>query len=190
MMGDYLLAIERAVNSIDPGALDRMAKGIAAIRDTGRLFILGCGGGAGHASHAVNDFRKLCNVEAYAPTDNVSELTANTNDHGWEHVFTRYLDVSKFSNKDALLIFSVGGGSLERKLSVNISNAVLFAKSIGARSYGIVGSANGDVGRYATEAVVVKAPAEYLTPVTESLQAVIWHGLVSHPDLQKVKTTW
>ncbi len=161
-----------------------IANGLGAIRARdGRLFVLGVGGGAGHASHAVNDFRKLCGLESYAPTDNVSELTARTNDQGWETIFTEWLAVSRLSERDALLVFSVGGGSREPPISMNLVLAIEHAREVGAAIYGAVGAPGGALAEAADMAIVIEAPPALRTPVVESLQAVVWHGLVSHPAL-------
>lgn len=157
----------------------------------GRLFILGVGGSAGNASHAVNDFRKLCNIEAYAPTDNVSELTARTNDEGWPSVFAGWLKVSRFNEKDALLIFSVGGGHEEKNISVNLIEAIKFAKHVKAKVFGILGSNQGYTAKNANIAICVPViEEEWMTPIAEAFQSVIWHCLVSHPLLQRNKTKW
>ena len=187
----YLEAAAVIARAIEAEQLDAMARGLAALRERGgRLFILGVGGGAGHASHAVNDFRKLCLIESYAPTDNVSELTARTNDDGWDTSFTEWLTVSKFSERDALLVFSVGGGSREHNVSVNLVNAIERARELGASIYGVVGSPDGTLARLADVAVVVNAPADLKTPLVESFQAVVWHGLVSHPELAARQGHW
>jgi D-sedoheptulose 7-phosphate isomerase len=171
--------------------IDRMADGLARVRERGgRLFILGIGGGAGHASHAVNDFRKLCHIECYAPTDNVSELTARTNDEGFETTFTAWLRTSRLAADDALLVFSVGGGSLVPPISVNLARAVQMAREIGADVFGIVGRSEGTTAALATECIVVPAPAERLTPHVEAFQAVVWHLLVSHPSLAAQTGKW
>ncbi len=171
--------------------VDAMARGLAQVRERGgRLFVLGVGGGAGHASHAVNDFRKLCLIEAYAPTDNVSELTARTNDDGWESSFVGWLDVSRLSDRDALLVFSVGGGSRERNVSVNLVNAIERAHALGASIYGVVGAPGGTLAELADVAILVDAPSDLRTPLVESFQAVIWHALVSHPELAARQAHW
>jgi D-sedoheptulose 7-phosphate isomerase len=168
-----------------------MAAGLARVRERGgRLFILGIGGGAGHASHAVNDFRKLCGIETYTPTDNVSELTARTNDEGWETTFTEWLRTSRICNRDAVLVFSVGGGSLDPPISVNLARAVEMARDEGADVFGIVGREQGTTARLATECVVVSAPPERMTPHVEAFQAVVWHLLVSHPLLAARAGKW
>jgi D-sedoheptulose 7-phosphate isomerase len=187
----YFEAAAQIAGAIDGEQLDAMARGLAAVRErSGRLFILGVGGGAGHASHAVNDFRKLCLIESYAPTDNVSELTARTNDDGWDTAFTEWLAVSKFSERDALLVFSVGGGSREHNTSVNLVNAIEHGREIGASIYGIVGSPDGTLAKLADVAIVVSTPADLKTPLVESFQAVVWHGLVSHPELAARQGHW
>ncbi len=180
----YFDASAQISQAIDLAGLDEMARGLAALRERGgRLFILGVGGGAGHASHAVNDFRKLCRIESYAPTDNVSELTARTNDDGWDTSFTEWLAVSKLSAADGLLVFSVGGGSRAHNVSINLVNAIELARQRGALIYGVVGSPDGTLAQLADRAIVVDAPADLKTPLVEAFQAVVWHALVSHPDL-------
>ena len=157
----------------------------------GRLFILGVGGGAGHASHAVNDFRKICGIESYAPTDNVSELTARVNDDGWDTAYVNWLKGSKMLKNDMILVFSVGGGNLEKGISVNIVNSLQFAKEIGAKICGIVGRDGGYTARVADACVVIPTVnSKTITAHTEGFQAVIWHLLVSHPELQKYEMKW
>jgi D-sedoheptulose 7-phosphate isomerase len=187
----YLAAAAELAQLVDPRQLDAMARGIAGVRERGgRLFVLGVGGGAGHASHAVNDFRKLCALESYAPTDNVSELTARTNDDGWETSFSAWLEVSRLSEADALLVFSVGGGSRERGVSVNLVRAMELARAQGASLFGVVGAPGGTLAELADVAILVEPPPELRTPLVESFQAVIWHGLVSHPDLAVKQGHW
>ncbi len=187
----YLAATSELARAVDPGQIDEMARGLAAIRSRGgRLFILGVGGGAGHASHAVNDFRKLCLMESYAPTDNVSELTARTNDDGWESSFTGWLEVSRLAGDDGLLVFSVGGGSRERGVSVNLVNAIERAREVGASIFGVVGAPGGTLAELADVAILVDPPAALRTPLVESFQAVIWHALVSHPELALKQGHW
>jgi D-sedoheptulose 7-phosphate isomerase len=179
-------------NKLDETAIDEIAAGIAAVRERGgRLFVLGVGGSAGNASHAVNDFRKLCDVEAYAPTDNVSELTARTNDEGWETVFAAWLKTSRANAKDAVLVFSVGGGNAEANVSMNLVRALGEAKTRGLSIYGVVGRDGGYTARAADRVVIVPTvdPA-LVTPHAEAFQAVIWHCLVSHPALKKNATKW
>lgn len=176
---------------IDPKQIDAMANGLTGVRERGgRLFILGVGGGAGHASHAVNDFRKLCALESYAPTDNVSELTARTNDDGWDTSFSGWLEVSRLSQSDGLLVFSVGGGSREHNVSTNLVHAMEAARDVGAPIYGVVGAPGGTLGHLAEVAVLIEPPAPLRTPLVESFQAVIWHALVSHPSLALKEGHW
>ncbi len=187
----YFEAAADLARAVDGEQVDTMARGLADLRERGgRLFILGVGGGAGHASHAVNDFRKLCSIESYAPTDNVSELTARTNDDGWDTSFTAWLTVSRFGRNDALLVFSVGGGSREHNVSVNLVNAIELGRELGAMIYGVVGSPDGTLAQLADTAVVISAPADLKTPLVESFQAVVWHALVSHPELAAHQGHW
>ncbi len=180
----YLTAAASLAETIDPTQIDELARGLARTRSRGgRLFVLGVGGGAGHASHAVNDFRKLCAMETYAPTDNVSELTARTNDDGWETSFSGWLEVSRLCEHDALLVFSVGGGSREHNVSTNLVRAMEAARDVGASIYGIVGAPGGTLAELADVAILLEPPADLRTPLVESFQAVVWHALVSHPDL-------
>ena len=188
----FFEAVGRISEGIDTDAIDRLAHELAALRERrGRLFLLGVGGSAGNCSHAVNDFRKLCNIEAYSPVDNVSELTARTNDEGWDTVFTGWLEVSRFGADDALLIFSVGGGDAERNVSVNLVRAVDLAKQKGAKVFGVVGRASGYTARHGDLVVVIPpVDPDRVTPLSEGMQAVVWHCLVSHPALQTRKTKW
>ena len=187
----YLSEVSELAEQVSADDMEAMANGLAAVRDGGgRLFILGVGGGAAHASHAVNDFRKICHFEAYAPTDNVAELTARTNDEGWETTFVEFLRTSRLSGKDAVLVFSVGGGSREHNVSMNIVNALEYAKEVGAKIYGIVGKPDGATAQLAAVAIVVNAPNERRTPHVESFQAVLWHLLVSHPALAAQDGKW
>jgi D-sedoheptulose 7-phosphate isomerase len=187
----YLDEVLRVTAALDPAQLEAVALGLAAVRDGGgRLFVIGVGGGAGHASHAVNDFRKICHFEAYTPTDNVSELTARVNDDGWETTFEAWLQRSRISNRDAMLVFSVGGGSREHGVSMNIVLAVELAKRVGAKIYGIVGRRDGTTAQLADECVVVDAALDLRTAVVEGLQAVVWHGLVIHPALSAQLGKW
>jgi D-sedoheptulose 7-phosphate isomerase len=188
----YLDETRRLLGELDPAHLERLATSLAAVRELGgRLFILGVGGSAGHASHAVNDFRKLCGFEAYAPTDNVSELTARINDEGWDTSLAAWLRASRLNNKDGLLIFSVGGGSKEQNISVNLVKAIELAKDVNAKVFGIVGRDGGFTAK-AADACVVIPPLfpNHVTPHTEGLCAVLWHLLVSHPALKKSPTKW
>lgn len=187
----YLREVADIAAAIPVGEVERLASGLTAVRERdGRLFVLGVGGGAGHASHAVNDFRKLCHLEAYAPTDNVSELTARTNDEGWETSLTRWFETSRLSADDAVLVFSVGGGSREPPISMNVVLAVELAHERGADVFGIVGRGDGTTAPLATAAVVVPAPAERLTAHVEAFQAVVWHLLVTHPALAAQAGKW
>jgi D-sedoheptulose 7-phosphate isomerase len=188
----YLDETARILERLDRDALERMAEGLAETRDSGgRLFVLGVGGSAAHASHAVNDFRKLCELEAYAPTDNVSELSARTNDDGWETVFAAWLSGSRLAGGDAVLVFSVGGGDAERNVSANLVRALEHAQEVGASIFGIVGRDGGFTARVADECIVIPPLAdERVTPHTEGLCAVVWHLLVSHPALQRQGTHW
>jgi D-sedoheptulose 7-phosphate isomerase len=180
------------LEQVDIAAIERMAAGLARVRELGgRLFILGVGGSAGHAGHAVNDFRKLCGFEAYAPTDNVSELTARANDEGWDTCFAAWLQGSRIGPRDGVLVFSVGGGSREKNVSVNIVRALETASEAGAHIFGIVGRNGGFTRQAAEECIVIPALApDRVTPHTEGLCAVLWHLLVSHPLLQRVTTKW
>ena len=188
----YLEEVREVAARIDRGAMNRMVELLAEVRaGGGRLFILGVGGSAGNASHAVNDFRKIANLEAYTPTDNVSELTARINDDGWESSFANWLRGSRLREGDCVLVFSVGGGDAERGVSVNLVRAVEYAKSAGARVCGIVGRSGGFTAKMADACVIVPTvnPAT-VTPHTEAFQAVVWHLLVSHPRLQAAPTKW
>jgi len=188
----FLAETADIVAAIDRDRIEALVKGLARVRDGGgRLFVLGVGGSAGHAGHAVNDFRKICGFEAYAPTDNVSELTARTNDEGWETVFSEWLKGSRLGGGDAVLVFSVGGGDKERNISANIVAALELAKSVGAGTFGIVGSDDGFTAKNADVAVVIPPLVpERRTPHTEGLAAVVWHLVVSHPALKAAETKW
>jgi D-sedoheptulose 7-phosphate isomerase len=189
---EFFHEVGRIAATIDTAAIERMAGGLAELRERGgRLFLLGVGGSAGNCSHAVNDFRKLCGIEAYSPIDNVSELTARTNDEGWETVFAGWLEVSRLGAKDALLIFSVGGGDAQRNISVNLVRAIDLAKTRGAKVFGIVGRRTGYTATQGDIVVVVpEVNPERVTPLSEGMQGVVWHCLVSHPALQTRKTKW
>ncbi len=190
---NYFSLIAEIAQSIDLTQIDALALSLKALRDTtqGRLFILGVGGSAGNAGHAVNDFRKLCGIETYAPTDNVSELTARTNDEGWETVFKQWLITSKLSNKDAILVLSVGGGNKEKNVSTGIISALDEAKARGAKIFGILGKDGGYTATVADIAIVIPPlDPNLITPISEAYQGVVWHCLVSHPELQVMKTKW
>lgn len=188
----YLDQARQVLDRLDRAALARVLERLKALsRDGGRLFILGVGGGAAHASHAVNDFRKLCGIEAYAPTDNAAELTARINDDGWERVFADWLAVSRLGPKDCVLVFSVGGGDAEAGVSVNLVRALEHAKKVGAGILGVVGRDGGATARLADACVVVPVvDPETVTPHTEAFQAVVWHMLVCHPDLRRAPGKW
>lgn len=188
----YLKEVQEIASKIDPEQLEKMADLLSAVRArNGRLFVLGVGGSAGNASHAVNDFRKIAGIECYAPTDNVSELTARTNDEGWPTVFAEWLRVSRLRKEDALLILSVGGGDLEKNISPNLVLALKLAKETGASILGIVGRNGGYTAKAADAAVVVPTVnPESVTPHTESFQAVLWHLLVTHPKLMAKPNKW
>jgi len=188
----FLAEVQQVVAQLDVQAIEKCADALAAIRERGgRLFILGVGGSAGNAGHAVNDFRKICGFEAYAPTDNVSELTARTNDEGWATVFSEWLKGSRINAKDGLLIFSVGGGNLEKNVSPNLVSAIQVAKSVGASVVGIVGRDGGYTAQQATACVIVPTVnPTHVTPHSEAFQGVIWHLLVSHPKLKVAQTKW
>ncbi|MEP0338283.1 MAG: SIS domain-containing protein [Alphaproteobacteria bacterium] len=188
----YFSQVEEIARQIDLGAVERLVTELVALRNRGgRLFILGVGGSAANASHAVNDFRKLAGIEAYAPTDNVSELTARTNDEGWETVFDGWLRISRLSAHDALFVLSVGGGNAEKNVSVNLLHGINRAKEVGAKVLGIVGRDGGHTAKVGDAVVVIPTvDAGLVTPHTEAFQAVVWHSLVSHPDLQINATKW
>ena len=188
----YFEQVGEIARKLNLQRVDAMAETLSQLRERGgRLFMLGVGGSAGNCAHAVNDFRKLCGIETYAPTDNVSELTARTNDEGWETVFAGWLKTSRLSSKDAIMVFSVGGGNAERNVSVNIVRALDFAKSCGATILGIVGRDGGYTARVGDQVLVIPTVDEKLvTPHAEAFQAVVWHCLVSHPKLQIVATKW
>jgi D-sedoheptulose 7-phosphate isomerase len=188
----FLEEAGQILQKIDTQAVDRLVALLAATRAAGgRLFILGVGGSAGNASHAVNDFRKITGIEAYAPTDNVSELTARTNDEGWSTVFERWLRVSRLRTDDMVLVFSVGGGNLEKQVSPNLVEALKYARSVGAKICGIVGRDGGYTAQVADACVLIPVVnAAHITPHSEAFQAVVWHLLVSHPDLKQEQTKW
>ncbi len=188
----YLEQICQIAQSIEQSEVENLVKDLIEVRNRGgRLFILGVGGSAANAAHAVNDFRKLCGIETYAPTDNVSELTARTNDEGWETVFVEWLKISRITDKDAVLVLSVGGGNVEKNVSVNLVNALKLCKEVDAKILGIVGR-DGGFAKQIGDTVVVIPPvnADQVTPHAEAFQGVIWHCLVSHPDLQIQATKW
>jgi D-sedoheptulose 7-phosphate isomerase len=188
----YFEQAQQIAAAIDRPAVEAMAEALAVLRSGGgRLFFIGAGGSAGNCSHAVNDFRKLCGIEAYAPTDNVSELTARTNDEGWETVFAAWLVTSRLSDRDGVFVFSVGGGDLERNVSPNIVRALELARKRGAKIFGVVGRDGGFTKKVGDHVIVIPTvdPA-LVTPHTEAFHAVVWHCLVSHPVLQQNATKW
>lgn len=188
----YLEETQKVVAGLDVAVLEKCVDELARVRERGgRLFILGVGGSAANASHAVNDFRKICGFEAYAPTDNVSELTARTNDEGWATVLSEWLKGSRLNSKDGLLIFSVGGGNVEKNVSPNLVSAIQLAKQVGASVVGIVGRDGGYTAKEATSCVIVPTVnPDHVTPHSEAFQAVVWHLFVSHPKLKVNKTKW
>jgi D-sedoheptulose 7-phosphate isomerase len=188
----YLDEAKKIIGQIDVNHIDKMTELLLALRnDKGRLFFIGVGGGAGHASHAVNDFRKIAGIESYSPSDNVSELTARTNDEGWETTYAAWLQVSNLSAKDMLFVFSVGGGDVERNISANIVNALKLAKETGSKIIGVVGRNGGYTAKVADACVIIPTVNNaYITPHTESFQALIWHLLVSDPRLQQMSNKW
>jgi D-sedoheptulose 7-phosphate isomerase len=188
----YLHEAAQVAATIDAEAVDRLAAELVALRErNGRLFLLGVGGSAGNCAHAVNDFRKLCGIEAYAPTDNVSELTARTNDEGWDTVFAAWLRTSRANERDAVFVLSVGGGNLEKNVSPNIVAALKEAKARGLKVFGVVGRDGGYTKQVGDCVIVVPTvEASRVTPHTEAFQAVVWHCLVSDPRLQQIATKW
>ena len=189
---EHLNEVRQIIESIDVEAIESMVKLLVQVRtDGGRLFFLGVGGSAGNCSHAVNDFRKIAGFESYAPTDNVSELTARTNDEGWDTVFVEWLKTSRLSERDAVFVFSVGGGDLEKNVSPNLVRALQYAKAVGAGITGVVGRDGGFTATVADVCVIVPTVnPETITPHAEAFQAVVWHLLVSHPGLKVSETKW
>ena len=187
----YISTSKDILDEIDSNEISKIIDILQSTRDSGRLFILGVGGGAGHASHAVNDFRKICGIESYSPTDNVSELTARINDEGWDTSYLNWLMGSNLNKNDSILVFSVGGGNLKNNVSVNIVKSLQFAKDTGCKITGIVGRDGGFTAEIA-DACVISPPLDkdQITPHTEGFQALIWHLLVSHPKLQKFEMKW
>ena len=189
---NYLEQTSKIALMLDQNAI---AKAVSILKETrennGRLFIIGVGGSAGNASHAVNDFRKIAGIESYAPTDNVSELTARTNDDGWSSVFSNWLKVSKFNSKDTILVFSVGGGNLEKNISANIVEALKLAKEVNAKVIGVVSRDGGYTKQVAGSCILIPTMSpETVTPHAEEFQAIVWHLLVSHPEIQKNEMKW
>jgi D-sedoheptulose 7-phosphate isomerase len=188
----FLTEAREIIAQLDDSAIERVVQLLASTRDAGgRLFILGVGGSAANASHAVNDFRKIAGMEAYAPTDNVAELTARTNDEGWAGVFEGWLRVSRLNAKDAVLVFSVGGGSAEKNVSTNLVAALQFARAAGAKIAGIVGRDGGYTAQVADACVIVPTVNPmHVTPHAEAFQAIVWHLIVSHPAIKRAETKW
>tara|TARA_Y100001970_G_C14164483_1_gene820470 strand:- start:700 stop:1284 length:585 start_codon:yes stop_codon:yes gene_type:complete len=191
-ISDYINSLNYINKSLNLKEINSFLQALVKLKkNKGRLFILGVGGSAGNASHAVNDFRKLCEIDAYTPIDNVSEITARTNDEGFESIFYEYLRISKIKKNDALLIFSVGGGSIKRKVSMNLIQAIKFAKSKKLNILSILGKNDGYAAKHSNYKIILSPKNKnFVTPISESYQAVIWHLLVSHPKLQKNKTKW
>jgi D-sedoheptulose 7-phosphate isomerase len=188
----YLSEAKQIIDGVDTSQIQKSVDLLLKVRNQGgRLFILGVGGGAGNATHAVNDFRKIVNMESYTPTDNVSELTARVNDDGWETSFAKWLEVSRINSKDCILVFSVGGGNEEKNISANIVHALKLAKEVGACVLGVVGRDGGYTAKVADACVIIPTVnSETVTPHTEAFQAVIWHLLVSHPSLLENEMKW
>ncbi len=188
----HLQETKQIIDLLDVAVIDRMVGRLVALRAKGgRLFFLGVGGSAGNCSHAVNDFRKIVGIEAYAPTDNVSELTARTNDEGWETVFLEWLKVSRLRMEDAVFVFSVGGGNLEKNVSPNLVRALQYAKAVGADILGVVGRDGGYTAQVGDAVCIIPTVnPESVTPHTEAFQAIVWHLLVSHPALKATQTKW
>jgi D-sedoheptulose 7-phosphate isomerase len=188
---DFLSDSKKIIDLLDREAIERIATELAAVRSRGgRLFIVGSGGGAGHASHAVNDFRKIAGIEAYAPTDNVSELTARINDEGWDTSYSNWLRVSRIDASDAILVFSVGGGDAVRGISVNLIRCIELAREVGATVLGIVGRDGGYTAAVGDAVIIPPVNGDTVTPQTEGFQAVIWHLLVSHPAVRQKPGKW
>lgn len=180
------------IQNLDVDAIEKLADLLAKVKtDSGRIFFLGVGGSAGNCSHAVNDFRKIVGIESYAPTDNVSELTARTNDEGWASIFVEWLKVSKLKSKDMIFIFSVGGGNLEKNISPNLVEALKFAKIVGCKIVGVVGRDGGYTAQVADACIIIPTVnSENITPHSEAFQGLVWHLLVSHPKLKTNQTKW
>jgi D-sedoheptulose 7-phosphate isomerase len=188
----HLKEAAEIIQKLDIAAIEKMADILAGVkRDGGRLFFLGVGGSAGNCSHAVNDFRKIVGIESYAPTDNVSELTARTNDEGWATIFVEWLKTSRLNAKDGIVVFSVGGGNLEKNISPNLVTALQYAKTVGAKITGVVGRDGGYTATVADASVIIPTiNPDTITPHSEAFQAVVWHLLVSHPKLKENQTKW
>lgn len=189
---EYIEEIHRVAGGLEQGVIERMIRSLVELREKGgRLFFLGVGGGAGNATHAVNDFRKICGIESYTPTDNISELSARINDDGWDSAFANWLKGSRMNDRDGVFVFSVGGGNREKNISMNLVKAVEYAKECGAKIFGIVGRDGGYTARVADACVIVPTVnPETVTPHTEAFQAVVWHLIVSHPAMKINEMKW
>jgi len=189
---DFLKEVHQVVDDLNISEIEKMIRLLVSLREkNGRLFFLGVGGGAGNASHAVNDFRKICGIESYTPSDNVSELSARVNDDGWETVFVNWLKGSKLRASDGVFVFSVGGGNAEKNISANLVHALKFAKEVGSKIFGVVGRDGGYTAQVADACVTIPTVnPETITPHTESFQAVVWHLLVSHPEMKISEMKW
>ena len=188
----FLKNIKFSIENLDKKKIEKIVNILLKLRNkNGRVFIIGVGGSAGNASHAVNDFRKLCNIDTYTPVDNISEITAKTNDEGFDTIFDSYLKLCKINSNDVLMVFSVGGGNLKKKVSVNLVNAIKFAKKRKSKIISIVGKKNGYAYKNSNISILIEVKNSILvTPISETFQVLIWHLLVSHPKLQKNKTKW
>jgi D-sedoheptulose 7-phosphate isomerase len=188
----YIEEIHRVTDGLDQGAIKRMIRSLVELREKGgRLFFLGVGGGAGNATHAVNDFRKICGIESYTPTDNISELSARINDDGWDSAFANWLKGSRLNDRDGVFVFSVGGGNPEKNISMNLVKALEYAKECGAKIFGVVGRDGGYTARVADACVIIPTVnPQTVTPHTEAFQAVVWHLIVSHPAMKINEMKW
>ncbi len=191
-VNDHLKEALEIIKLIDDGVIEKMIELIRKVKyEGGRIFFLGVGGSAGNCSHAVNDFRKIIGIESYAPTDNVSEITARTNDEGWASIFVEWLKISRLKSKDMIFVFSVGGGDLEKNISPNLVEALKYAKLVGSKIIGVVGRDGGYTAKVANACLIIPTVnLENVTPHSEAMQSVIWHLLVSHPDLKEKETKW
>ena len=188
----YVSELHQVIDRLDVDAIEHMVQLLANLRENGgRLFFLGVGGGAGNATHAVNDFRKICGIESYTPTDNISELSARINDDGWDSAFAQWLKGSRLGVRDGIFVFSVGGGNVEKNISVNLVQALKYAKEVGAKIFGVVGRDGGYTAKVADACVIIPTVnSETVTPHTEAFQAVIWHLIVSHPEMKVSEMKW
>jgi D-sedoheptulose 7-phosphate isomerase len=191
-INEYMEEVQKIAEKIDHQTIGKMVELILEIRkNNGRLFFIGLGGGAGNATHAVNDFRKICGIESYSPLDNVDELTARINDDGWENIFADWLKVSRLSKNDGVFIFSVGGGNIEKNISINLVRVLEYAKTVGAKILGIVGRDGGFTGRVADACIIIPVVNNStITPHTEEFQSVVWHLIISHPKMRLSEMKW